>query len=202
MCRDEFFDPIPTFWHVLLILTVPAAALFGMRAMGEPTRRTHLLGILVGVAACTTLLYVPPFLVLAPLSIMFMFVGIGFLSLAPLVAAASMLSMVAVFEGRFLGLGERRLPGIWTGFFGCMVLLGLIDVRAVWTVLKVREQWANQNDSAVTEWLREHGERAVLEELAGGKPSVRPLVFLMRAGNEFDPDFVRAHWREFTGQAP
>ena len=55
-CAEALFDPIPSFWHVLLVATVPIAnalALFQLRHQRPPAERwmTWLIAIAVGVNA-------------------------------------------------------------------------------------------------------------------------------------------------------
>lgn len=85
-CGRVFFDPVPTFWHLGLVLLVPlvnGGFLLGMRRMGETTR-----GLLAGLALFVSMLYALLFLPLAPISVMALLAfGLGLLSLMPLFAA-------------------------------------------------------------------------------------------------------------------
>ena len=126
-CRDGLFDPIPTPWHQLLILTVPTATLLGLRALERPERRTRVLGVLLGCAACTSLVYAVPFIPLFPMSLCFLIAyGIGLLGLAPIVAPIAVLSLAAEFRIRAGDPGGTKVPWAWTGFFGCLLLVGWI----------------------------------------------------------------------------
>ncbi len=201
LCRESLFDPIPTRWHALLILLVPVATFLALRAIDQPARRTRWLGILFGCSTCTTLLYSIPFVPFLPLSIvMVVCMGIGLLGLAPLAAPAALLSMAAEFRTRAGEPGETRLPRTWTGFLGCILLLGLLDIGPVRTILKVRGQWTDLTDEAGARWLREHGDRSMLEELARGTKGFRPVAFFVRTWVHIGPGFVRDNWSRFTGE--
>ena len=203
MCRETLFDPLPTFWHVPLILTVPAAGILGRRALEDSSLRSWKLGILVGVAACTVLLYVGPFLLLLPLSILALLMGIGVVALLPLLSALAVLMLAAEFRRRRKKLGERPLPGMWTGFLGCILLLALLDVRPALTTLRVQRFEHGGAELADIVWVRDHGDRATLDELAvqGGGATLRPLCELIRfALPRVQGSFVRQNWRLLTGE--
>jgi len=102
MCAEVFFDPIPTVWHLLMAISVPAInlALWWKESQtGEPLRYMGLFsGFAIGIAAYFSLLYLP----LLPLALIaIVFLGWGLLPIAPLfsLAAAIRLSKVA---------GQRR----------------------------------------------------------------------------------------------
>src|SRR5688500_16950883 len=64
ICAAEFFDPIPTVWHLLLVIFVPLAHLQVWWAVAKgQTERGALLGwtnaIAIGISAFYTIIYVP-----------------------------------------------------------------------------------------------------------------------------------------------
>jgi hypothetical protein len=85
MCAQEFFDPIPTILHTLLVSFVPFANLVVWYAVRKSiTSHLRLMrvanGIAMGVACYYTLLFAP----LLPLAVFGILFGIGILPLAPL----------------------------------------------------------------------------------------------------------------------
>jgi hypothetical protein len=193
MCRESLFDPLPTAGHVLLVLIVPLATYLGLKALVQPEFRKRPVGLLLGSAVCTTLMYALPFVPLLPFALLLSLAGIGLLGLAPVLAPLATATLA-------LRLHKLRLPGLATGFLGSVLLLALLDLGSVRTILKVREQWAHRDDGAGAQWLREQGDRGMLEELGGGRPSARPLAYLVRRSVPIDARFVREHWRQFTGE--
>lgn len=194
MCRESLFDPLPTIGHVLLVLLVPISVYAGLKALVQPGRRTRTLGVILGSAICTTLMLATPFVPLLPISLYLSLVGIGLLGLAPVVAPLAVITLA-------LRLRRGGLPGLWTGFLGCVALLALLDLGAVRTIRGVRAVAEKPEDAARADWLKEHADREMLEELGGGRTSARPLAFLVRTlGAPVDPEFVRVNWTLFTGQ--
>jgi len=64
ICADTFFDPIPTLWHVLLVVFVPLANLQAWLAVRRGrTDRPTLLGVsnalAVGISLFYSIVYVP-----------------------------------------------------------------------------------------------------------------------------------------------
>ncbi len=88
MCADVFFDPIPTFWHVLLVGFVPLAnALAVIGADCRWSRHRNLFLWINGVAIGISLSYGLAFLPITPLAfIAILGMGIGFLPLSPLLS--------------------------------------------------------------------------------------------------------------------
>lgn len=86
MCAQTFFDPIPTFWHVLLVAAVPLVNLLTIIHAGYPGRRWHasvewLNAVAIGVSIIYTLIFVP----LLPLAVIAVILfGMGLLPMAPL----------------------------------------------------------------------------------------------------------------------
>src|SRR5262249_3867841 len=88
VCAQHFFDPIPSVWHVLLVVFVPLGyfqVLRGIRA--QQVDRAGLLAatdaIAVGISLFYTLVYLPLMPLAAIALIMF---GLGLLPLAPVFA--------------------------------------------------------------------------------------------------------------------
>src|SRR5688500_2273111 len=75
MCRSTFFDPLPTPWHTLLALAVPAGNLAVWRVTRTPmdrtaaTRRLTLAGLLNGLALGVGLYYTILFFPLLPVAL-------------------------------------------------------------------------------------------------------------------------------------
>ena len=91
ICAAEFFDPIPTVWHLLLVIVVPAANLqvWWAVAKGE-TERGKLLGFTNGIAIAISIFYTIVYIPLMPMAfIAIPFMGLGLLPLAPVTSLIS-----------------------------------------------------------------------------------------------------------------
>jgi hypothetical protein len=88
MCAGEFFDPLPTGWHILLVALVPAANLYlwlQLRQDEFEYRRLHGLanGFTFVISGIYTILFAP----LLPLAVFaLLLAGLGILPMAPLLA--------------------------------------------------------------------------------------------------------------------
>lgn len=200
MCRDALFDPIPTPWHALLVLTVPLSMYLALRALDRPELCNRALGYLLGCAACISLLYAVPFVPLLPLSLLFSVAGIGLLGLAPLLAPIAVLSLAAEFRIRAGDPGGRKLAGTWTGFLGCVALLALLDLGPARTILAVQRYSSGPEDAENLAWIRDHGHRDTLEQIVAGWRVARPLAYLVYSSCDLDAEKLRRDWTRVTGE--
>lgn len=86
-CGSAFFDPVPTWWHFLLIATVPVTNTWLLKGTRASSQRFQ--GIATGIAGVAAAFYGLLFLPLLPLSVIALILGIGLLSLTPIFAAIS-----------------------------------------------------------------------------------------------------------------
>ena len=109
LSRSVFFDPAPTIFHILLILTVPAANVVFFNAQTSSTAlrpRTMLFtSFATGIAAFYTLLYLP-LTPIAPFAMLWF--GLGFVILAPMLGLTSLL--LARRRQRHLALEQEGPP--------------------------------------------------------------------------------------------
>ncbi len=130
MCGGAFFEPIPTWWHVLLVGSVPLANGLAWRAVrqGEAAGRTAL-GWMNAFALGITLFYALIFLPLMPPALFALVIfGWGLLPMSPLFAflAAARLRHHLRTVGREGRPGP--VPGLWRGAalgFAAIVLFQL-----------------------------------------------------------------------------
>ncbi|HYG82132.1 MAG TPA: VIT domain-containing protein [Pyrinomonadaceae bacterium] len=91
ICAQTFFDPIPTPWHVVMVVFVPLAHLQVWLAVNKgSTERPVLLGLAnaaaIGISAFYTIIYLP---VLPIAFVTLILAGMGLLPMAPLLSLAS-----------------------------------------------------------------------------------------------------------------
>ena len=138
MCARSLFDPIPTTWHLLMVIFVPLAQLhvwFTIRR--GATERLMLAGwanaLTIGISLFYSFLYLP----LLPAAALMLLFGIGLLPLAPL------LSLVAsiVMRHQLSQLGSKaptknlavKKGGVLIGLAIVLALIGLIELPATMT---------------------------------------------------------------------
>src|ERR1700682_293955 len=80
MCTEAFFDPIPTYWHALVVCFVPGSNLLTWKHLRDGTRRnTKWLALANGGAIAIAGFYALIFLPLVPIAIVGIVFGIGLL---------------------------------------------------------------------------------------------------------------------------
>lgn len=84
ICAREFFDPIPSAWHLLLVVFVPLAQLHVWFTVRRGVTYFPVLAFLVnGIAIGISIFYSIVYLPLAPVGAMLLIVGLGALPLTP-----------------------------------------------------------------------------------------------------------------------
>jgi len=94
LCAQLFFDPVPTSWHLLLVLLVPLAQLhvwFAIRR-NDPSR-LGLAGVANAFAIAVSLFYSVIYLPLLPFAALTLLIAVGLLPLAPFFALVTALIM-------------------------------------------------------------------------------------------------------------
>ena len=161
-CARDIFDPIPTWWHVLLVALVPISNAFAWhRARTEPARSAPWLHHLSAAAIAISAIYFAMFLPMAPFAIIGIVLGIGIFALAPVAAL-----FPTVRAWRMLPASAPRARLFWPGFIAG---LGALVFPFAWEML-TRDLLAGaaagspeQRLSAVT-WLRQIGSERTLRE--------------------------------------
>lgn len=130
-CGGVFFDPVPTFWHGILILLVP---LFNGWLLTAGCRAgSRMQGLAAGMSMAVSVFYALLFLPLVPLSmIALIFFGMGLLSLIPVITGFA--SWRISRRNRDAVAQPWRFRQGWRiGVFGVIVLLFVLEAPGVWT---------------------------------------------------------------------
>jgi hypothetical protein len=130
-CGGVFFDPVPTVWHGILVLSVPV--LNGWLLTKGFGASPMLRGAAAGWAIAVSLFYALLFLPLLPLSVLALIaMGMGLLSLSPIFAAwASWRIMRRSRDGVVMPWVFKR--GLRFGIAGATLALLILEAPSSWT---------------------------------------------------------------------
>ncbi|MCE5230808.1 hypothetical protein LLG95_14620 [bacterium] len=169
MCAEEFFDPIPSWRHLLMVTLVPIGNLLVILSTGGgcivPRR---LLGAASWLAIVISAYYSLLFLPIAPLGvIMIIAYGWGLLPLAPLFSF-----IVAIMARRRARLACGPLGGFVYGVGLAVALLVAADIPTVMTQSAMGRAVLSPDESTrarAIQFLRKHGSRTVMERECYGR---------------------------------
>ncbi|KQV53995.1 VIT domain-containing protein [Duganella sp. Root336D2] len=200
MCRQIFFDPLPTPLHFILYATIPLAnarlLLALVRGEAVPPRWALLHTFSAGVAVFYSLVFLPISPIAAIAIIAF---GIGLLGLSPMLAL-----LCAVFARKALKSRSGQPPGkLWKGI--ALAFLVLLAIDAPSTLTRIGMQMA-ASDSAATrlrgiQLLRKAGDEKMMLRLcyrqAGQATDLLGTLFTSQT--ESDPEQARTTFYRVTG---
>jgi len=209
ICAEEFFDPIPTAWHLLLVIFVPLAQLqvwFALRR-GTPDR-LRLAGfinaIVIGISIFYSIVYLP----ILPLALLTVIIGFGFLPLAPyfsLVAALVMrykLNRIAApSPPKTFALTKR---GLVVGLGVTLAVLGIVELPATLTRIGLQKAVSGspQTRAEGIRFLRKYGNKDALlrscYDRSGIATDLFGFAFLM--GNPVMPSEAQKIYYRVTGE--
>jgi hypothetical protein len=208
MCAGEFFDPIPTFWHALLVALVPALNLLVWLGVhrGQTVHRARLgwaSGAALGVSLFYTLLFLP--LTIPGILAIWVF-GLGLLPLSPVLA----LLCGIILRGHLRRLGgdptPKPLPGLWGGL--ALGFLGLAAAELPVWITRLGLQMAASAEPATQQrglrWLRRWGHEEIMRRECYGRTRTAEnmdLVGWLLVGERIWPEHARAVYYRVTGRA-
>lgn len=163
ICAENFFDPIPTLWHVLLVVFVPLANLQVWLAVRKGvTGRGPLLGAANAVAVGVSLFYTIVYLPLLPLALIaLLMAGLGLLPMAPVFSLISSLVLRRQLRRMAPQGFTVRAAGLAAGVGLTLVAVALMELPA--SVTRVGLRMAASDSPARRDeglrWLRSYGSR-------------------------------------------
>jgi hypothetical protein len=169
VCANVFFDPIPTVWHLLLVVFVPLAQLQGWFAIrrADP-HRLMLAGITNSAVIVISFFYSIVYLPLFPLGAMLILVGVGVLPLTPLFSLIAALlirrnlkRIAARAPEKNFALSRKTLV---TVLLATAAVIGLIELPATLTRIGLKKA-ASASAEERTEgirFLRQYGNKDAL----------------------------------------
>ncbi len=162
-CGGVFFDPVPTVWHSVLVLSVPLLN-WWLLTRGR-TSGAMAQGIAAGVSMVVAIFYGLLFLPLLPLSVLALIaMGLGFLSLTPIFAAiATWRVMVRCRRGVLMPWVFKR--GLLMGAAGAALIIFVLEAPSAWTRFQLSRAVSEDvktADAGLARLRNFHSERTLL----------------------------------------
>ena len=176
ICAEAFFDPIPTMWHLLLVIFVPLAQLhvwFTVRRGANP--RPVLTGLVNAVAIGISLFYSVVYIPLLPLAALTLLLVIGILPLAPLLSFVASIVMRVQLQQLATTTPQKsfalRKAGLFVGFAITAVSIVAMELPATLTRygLKLAASAQAETSTKGIQFLRKFGSREYLLRTCYGR---------------------------------
>lgn len=206
ICAEHFFDPIPTLWHVLLVVFVPLANLQVWLAIGKGrTERGTLLGfaniIALGISLFYTIVYIP----LLPMgAIALLFGGLGLLPMAPVFSLAATIIMRRQLARIAPSSFASRTGGLAAGLSLTLLLIVLIELPTSLTRigLQMAASESAERSARGLRWLRAIGNRDyMLRACYGRSGRATDLAgYLFSLEDPVPPEEARKIYYRVTGE--
>ena len=169
VCAQMFFDPIPTSWHMLLVILAPLAQLqvwFAIRR-NDPNS-LKLAGFANAAAIVISLFYSFIYLPMLPFAALTLLVALGVLPLAPFFALTAALIMRKQLRRIAATAPNKSFPLTTKGFLTSLgvgiAIIGVVELPAILTRhgLQMAGSASPQTRSEGIRFLRSYGNRDYL----------------------------------------
>src|ERR1044071_526434 len=150
ICAGVFFDPIPTIWHLMLVIFVPLAQLqvwFAIRraAADRLALAGGLNAVVIGISLFYSIIYLP----LLPKGVLALLVGVGLLPLAPYLSLVAALIMRRQLKKVAATAPQRsfalKRKGLLAGMALTTVVIGIIELPS--TLMTIGMQRSEEHTS-------------------------------------------------------
>ncbi|HEX6718315.1 MAG TPA: hypothetical protein VF088_14515 [Pyrinomonadaceae bacterium] len=206
-CAEEFVDPIPTVWHLLLVLFVPLAQLqawFAIRR-GAPDR-LMLASLTNAVVIGITFFYTIVFLPVMPLAALMVFIVFGFLPLAPMFSLIAAL-LVRRHLRRIAATASQKNSALTTrallaGLVFTFVVIAIIELPATLTGIGLQKATAalpGAREQGIR-FLRKYGNKDVLLRSCYNPPDVATDLIGFALSKSVTPQEAQQIYYLVTGQ--
>jgi hypothetical protein len=176
ICAGVFFDPIPTIWHLMLVIFVPLAQLqvwfaIRRRAADRLALAGFLNAVVIGISVFYSIVYLP----LLPMGVLALMFGVGLLPLAPylsLVAALMMRRKLKLIAGTTPHRSfTLKIRGLLAGLALTTLVIGVIELPTTITMIgfQIASSKAPQTQKQGIRFLREYGNRQAMLRSCFGK---------------------------------
>ncbi len=222
ICAEVFFDPIPTLWHLLLVVFVPLSNLqlwFAIRR--GSTERPFLLGLSNAFALGIAMLYTIVYASLLPMAVFaLLFVGLGLLPMAPVFALISSIIMRRQLRPLAPPVFPVRAGGLVLGVVVAFAAVAVAELPSTLTRiglqhaasgssaerdngLRILRKWGNKDALLRACYDRSGNATDLVGYLFSLKDTVGPQqareVYYRLTGEAFNPDVpierIGGHWR-------
>ncbi|MBM3883045.1 MAG: PEP-CTERM sorting domain-containing protein [Verrucomicrobia bacterium] len=209
MCAGAFFDPVPTPWHLFLVVLVPGMNLWTWWAIrqgrhGQRARLGWANGIVLGVCTFYALLFLP---LLLPGVFALIFYGFGLLPWTPTLTLVATVGL----RRRLRALTPTRpagpLPGLAPGLAIGLLALALADAP-VWLTrygLHLAASEDSRRQARGLRWLRAAANDEVLLRACYGRTraaaNMDVVGWIFSGGEDVSADKARELYYRVTGRA-
>lgn len=209
ICAQIFFDPIPTTWHVILVIFVPLAQLHCWFALRRGTpERLRLAGFINAIVIGISIFYSIVYLAILPLAFLTVLIGLGFLPLAPYFSLAAAVVMrqklskiAATSASKPFGIKKR---GLLVGLGVTLVVLGVIELPSTLTRIGLRKAVSSSPEVRAEgiRFLRTYGNKdALLRSCYNNSGIATDLIgFAYLMGNPVEPNDAQQIYYRVTGE--
>jgi hypothetical protein len=169
ICANVFFDPIPTIWHLLLVVFVPLAQLHVWLAIRRRTtdslgRAGFLNAVVIGISIFYSIVYVP----LLPLSMLALLFGVGLLPLAPYLSLLA--GVIMRYQLRRVAATAPRksfavkTSGLLAGLALIAAIVAVVELPAALTTIGLQMATASSSQKRADgiRFLRKYGSKDAL----------------------------------------
>jgi hypothetical protein len=201
-CAGTFFDPLPTWLHVLLVAVVPLANLAAwVNSTHWPERARRAVWIASGAAFGISLFYTGLFAPMMPFAaIGILFVGMGLLPLSPLFAFICTWRLRVRQRRKQWDQGAELFNGYWTAATAALLLLVLFAVPAPLTrhwLVAAGSDSADEVTRAIQKLRRWGSEDVLLRECYGRQNRILVDIYGWQGSN---PELARKVFYRVTGK--
>lgn len=210
ICAEVFFDPLPSTWHLLIVIFVPLAQLqvwFAIRKAAPD--RLRLAGFLNSAVIAISFFYSIVYLPILPLGLLTVIIGLGFLPLAPyfsLIAAVIMRYRLKQISATAPNPGfSVKTRGLIAGLGVTLAVLGVIELPSTLTRIGLQKAASSspQTRAEGIRFLRTFASKdELLRSCYSQTGSATDLIgFAFSIQNPITPTEARKIYYRVTGEA-
>ena len=205
ICAQEFFDPIPTVWHVLMVIFVPLANLqVWLALLKGRTERGALLGLTNAAAIGVSIFYTIVYLPLLPLALIALIFVIGILPMAPIFSLLSGILMRRQLKRIAPSSFAVKTACLVAGLALAFTVVALVELPITLTRMGLQMAASESPDERARglRWLRTWGNRDYLlracYERTGEATDLVGHLFSLR--DPVTPEEARQIYYRVTGE--
>ena len=210
ICAEVFFDPLPSTWHLLIVIFVPLAQLQVWFAIRKATPdRLRLAGFLNSAVIAISFFYSIVYLPILPLGLLTVMIGLGFLPLAPyfsFIAAVIMRYRLKQIAATAPNPGfSVKTRGLLVGLGVTLAVLGVIELPSTLTRIGLQKAASSspQTRAEGIRFLRTFASKdELLRSCYNQTGSATDLIgFAFSIQNPITPAEARKIYYRVTGEA-